>query len=491
MDFNLLPANLRLPFIGVEFDNSRASQGPAIESYRALLIGQKTSGGTATADSIVPATSAAQVAALAGRGSMLHRMAAAWFAVNKSTELRVGVLADNGAGTAAIGHIQFAGTATAAGTIDVSVGGQHVQVAVAVNDSAGTIATNLAAALPSSSDYAFTGAVDGAVPQKVNITHRHKGAVGNELDIRVNYQDGEALPAGITATITAFAGGASNPTLTNLVAAMGDIQFHVVVHPYTDSTSLGAIEAELNDRWGPMRQIPGQAICAKAGAFSTLTTLGAGRNSPHSQIFSSPGLNPVTPPYEVAAQVGAQEAFSAANDPAQPFQTLSLPGVLAPAETDIWTNAERDLLLHSGIATTRVGPGSAVQIERAITTYQLNAVGSPDTSYLDATTMFTLEYVRYSVRALLGTEFPRSKLANDGLPIAAGQDVATPKRIRGVLFGWFRQLMGLALVENIEQFKNDLVVERDESNPNRVNILLPPDLVNQLITIGVKVQFKL
>ena len=48
-----------------------------------------------------------------------------------------------------------------------------------------------------------------------------------------------------------------------------------------------------------------------------------------------------------------------------------------------------------------------------------------------------------------------------------------------------------ALVEGFDQFKNDLIVERNSDNPNRVDILLPPDLVNQLRIVGTKIQFLL
>ena len=47
------------------------------------------------------------------------------------------------------------------------------------------------------------------------------------------------------------------------------------------------------------------------------------------------------------------------------------------------------------------------------------------------------------------------------------------------------------LVENMAAFKAALVVERDANDPNRVNILYPPDLVNQLRVFAVLAQFRL
>src|SRR6185503_4874888 len=104
-----------------------------------------------------------------------------------------------------------------------------------------------------------------------------------------------------TLTFTQLASGATNPTLTNLLAAMGDMWFHIWAQPYTDSTSLTAIEGELADRFGPMRMIDGVAFTSTSGSTSTLTTLGDARNSPHSAIVAQPGATPITPAMEFAA----------------------------------------------------------------------------------------------------------------------------------------------------------------------------------------------
>ncbi|MNG29476.1 Phage tail sheath protein [compost metagenome] len=55
----------------------------------------------------------------------------------------------------------------------------------------------------------------------------------------------------------------------------------------------------------------------------------------------------------------------------------------------------------------------------------------------------------------------------------------------------FREWEELGLVENIDDFKANLVAERNASDPNRLDVLLPPDLVNQLRIIANKIQFRL
>jgi phage tail sheath gpL-like len=51
--------------------------------------------------------------------------------------------------------------------------------------------------------------------------------------------------------------------------------------------------------------------------------------------------------------------------------------------------------------------------------------------------------------------------------------------------------MSQGLVENIEAFKEHLIVERNPNDPNRVDVLYTPDLVNQLRIFAVNAQFRL
>ncbi len=487
ISFDQVPANIRIPFVTAEFDASRASQGPGLLSYAGILIGQRTSAGTAAANTLHRVTNAEAVATLAGRGSQLHRQAIGWFASNTSTELWIGVLDDDGGAVAATGTITVTGPATADGTIVLYLGGVRLTVGVTDGDTDATIATAIAAEVNANGDLPVTASPAAAV---VTLTQRNAGLSGNDYDVRHSFNDGEALPAGVGLAIVAMSGGATNPTLTSLIAAMGDQWFQIWSHPYTDATSLTAIENELSSRFGPMRQIDGVAITSAVGSHATLTTLGNTRNSQHSSIIAQPGANPLTPPMEFAAEAAAIIAFYGAIDPARPFQTLAMTNAILPAEGDLFTDDERNMLLFDGIATTRAGVNQ-VQIERPITTYQTNAIGAPDTAYLDVNTLLTLLYLRYSWRVRIQTRYPRHKLASDGARIGPGQAVMTPKLGRAEAVSWFRDMEDLGLVENFDDFKANLVVERNQQDVNRLDVLLPPDLINQLIVTAAKIQFRL
>lgn len=489
ISFDSVPANLRVPFVAVEIDSSQAQQGAVPIAYRALIIAQKTSGGTQTADTLQKITSDAQALTYGGRGSMAHRMAIAWRKANKFTELYLGILGDDGAGVAASGTITVTGPATETGTLHLYLGGVYVPVAVTKDDAQNDIAAAINTEIGKASyDLAVTSTVATNV---VTVAFRHKGTVGNSYNMRANYRDGEALPAGVALAFVQLANGATDPSLTNLIAAMGDMQFHVIAHPYTGTTPLAAIEAEMASRNGPMRMIDGVAITAAQGSHSTLTTLGAARNSGHSTIVAQDGSSVLTPSMEYAAESAALVALHSNADPARPLQTIAYTHALPPAEGDRWTLDERNLLLFDGIATTRVGAGGVVQMDRIITTYQTNSAGADDVAYLDITTPLTLLYLRYSFRVAWQTKYPRHKLADDGTRFGPGQAVVTPKLGKAEALAWFRDMEELGLVENFDQFKRDLVVERNAVDRNRLDFLLPPDLINQLIVTAAKVAFRL
>lgn len=82
-------------------------------------------------------------------------------------------------------------------------------------------------------------------------------------------------------------------------------------------------------------------------------------------------------------------------------------------------------------------------------------------------------------------------MANDGTNFGPGQAVVTPSIIRAELTVAYAKLEREAIVENAELFEKYLVVERDADNVNRMNVLFPPDYVNQLRVFALLNQFRL
>jgi phage tail sheath gpL-like len=486
ISFNSIPIDVRTPGQYLEFDNSRAVNGLPGQPHRILVIGQRLAAGSVLQAVPTQILSGAAAQDFFGKGSMLAEMCLALRAANRRTEVWAIALDEAGGGVKATAKLTFTGPATKDGALALLIGGKAVPVAVAKDDTADEIATAVAAAITARGDVAFAAAVGGVGhTNDVVLTAKWKGLTGNFLDVRVNYYQGEALPAGVGLVITAASGGTTNPDIATAIAAMGDTQYHTVITPFTDAANLAALETELEARWGPMIQKEGQAFAAATGAHSALVTLGTSRNSAFVSIMGG-GKSP-TPPWIWAAVTGAIDA--AEPDPARPRQTLLLPGILAPAKEDQFTAPERDLLLHDGVATHVADDSGKVYIERLITTYQTNGSNEPDTSYLDVETMRTLAYLRFSLRQRIALRYPRHKLADDGTRFGAGQAIVTPSTMKTEILALATLWVDSGLIEDFEQFAKELVVERSASDPNRIDALIPPNLINQFRVFAGQIQF--
>jgi phage tail sheath gpL-like len=224
------------------------------------------------------------------------------------------------------------------------------------------------------------------------------------------------------------------------------------------------------------------------GDLNQLVTFGRTRNDPHASVLGFAQSPTVS--WRRAAALSAQAATSLRIDPARPLQTLTMVGVTPPRRGYRFGIGESNTLLYNGVAT-EMESGGAAAIQRCVTTYRVNAWNQPDPSWLDIQTPATLAYIIRFLRLRILQKFPRHKLADDGTPLGLGQATVTPRIIKAELIAAYSELMSVGIVENIDAFKAFLIVERDPNDPNRVNVLLPPDLVNQLRIFAMLVEFRL
>jgi phage tail sheath gpL-like len=496
VSFNQIPAgnSVRVPLFYAEMDNSQAFQFS--QNLRGLIIGHKLTAGTAAVNTPQLVPSVGQAIALYGRGSMLARMVEYYRLSNLTGELWCMAVAENGAGVAATGTITVTASTAGAGTIQLYIGYQKISVAVAASDPQNTIATNIAAAINAALDLPVTAA---AATNIVTLTCRWKGLTGNDITVLDSFRGpagGENLPTGVSLAYSGsglLTGGTTSPAINGApIAALGDDAYDFIINPFADSASLDAFQTELGDssgRWSWSRQVYGHAYSALRGTLSTLVTAGNLRNDPHHTIAGI-DVDCPNPSWEYAASYGGRNAVFIGADPGRPTQTGELTGIAAPRAGKRFTWTERNSLLNAGIATSMVSGGS-VLIERAITTYRVNTFNQPDVSYLDSETLHQSAYILRYLKSAITQKYPRHKLANDGTRFGAGQAIVTPSVIRGELLAAYAVMEDLGIVENGEAFNEYLIVERDSLNPNRINVLFPPDYVNQLRVVAVLNQFRL
>lgn len=487
MQFNHIPSDIRVPLFYAEVDNSQANS--ATQEMRTVLFGQMLAAGTGTANQLTFVSRTDDAKTLYGEGSILARMHEAYRAIDPFGEVWCVGVAD-ATGTNATGTLALTGPATAAGTIHLYIAGQKVAVSVSSGDSADTIGEAIEAAVNAQGSLPVTASNTSGT---VTFTAKHDGTLGNDIRIQLNYRGlagNEALPAGVGATITAMASGATDPSLTNALAALGDEPFDFIIHPWTDTTSLDAFKTLMNDstgRWSYLKKIYGHCYSAKRGTAGDLVTFGDGRNDQHHTITAMETTMP-NPCWEVAAATGARNAVFLRADITRPTQTGELNGILPAVAGSRFTISEKQSLLSNGMATTMYG-GGYVRIERAVTTYQKNANNLPDDSYLDSEDLHKIAYVLRDLESAITSKYGRAALANDGTRFGPGRLIVTPAIARGEILARAYALEEMGLLENIETMKQYLIVER--SGNNRLNVLYPPDMVNSLRIFAVLNQFRL
>lgn len=493
ISFNRIPANWKQPLYWVEVDPSKA--GLPINRAPSLLVGVQLTGPTASHATVnvpIPIASQAQADYAFGQGSQLARMFRAYFANNWAGEVW-GLPVVEGS-TAAAGTITFTSPATAAGTVDLYIGGNNVPVAIASGDSVTTMATTTAAAINANKDLPVTASPSAGV---VTVTCKGKGVYGNDIKMSDSYYGaigGEQLPAGVAITYVQLVSGAGVPTFTTAISNLGETEVEYVALPNTDSTSLLAWETEFGfsdtGRWGFIRQHYGHLFVAVRDTVGNLISLAASRNSAQLSVMAVEATSP-TPVWEWAAAYTAKAARALINDPARPLQSLHLEGILPALTQGRFLLSELNTLSTAGIATQRTLQDGIPMIARETTTSIVNLYGNSDDAYELVTTLATLARLLRNQRQAITSKFPRHKIADDGTRFGAGQAIVTPKIIKAELVSQYRIDEFNGLVENGKAFKDNLIVERDPNDPNRVNILYPPDLVNQLRVFAVLAQFRL
>ena len=503
ISFNSIPQNWRMPLYWVEVDPSMA--GFPTSRLASLIFGIKLSSGSAIKDVPVPVPSQADARELFGYGSMLDGMVEFFMKNNFAQELWVIPIDEATAGVKATADITVLTPSTAAGTLPVYVGGRRVQVFVDAAMPVDDVATAIADAINADLSMPVDATVAGPA---VTLTCKWKGIEGNDIDVRLAYGGAlaaERVPVGLTFTMPVdnkLATGAGTVDISNAVVNLGDEPYEYVASGFIDSTALNLLETEYgfsdDGRWGWMRQLYGHIFAARRGiaaagdsvGYADLLQYGPNNNSGVVSVLALEANSP-TPPWCFAAAYTAKAARALTNDPARPLQTLSLDGCLPAPKHQRFTMRMLNDFAWVGLATQAINGDGVPAIKRESTTYQKNLYGQGDDAYEVVPTLATLAKLFRNQRYAVTTKYPRSKLADDGTLFGAGQAIVTPKIIKAELISQYQADEFIGLVENLTAFKNNLIVERDPNDPNRINVLYPPDLINQLRVFAVLAQFRL
>jgi phage tail sheath gpL-like len=481
--FNQISTTNRVPGPQVEVDGSRANASRVAEPHRALIIGIRLSTGTATEGQIKDIRGALDGDAFFGSKSQLAAMTRAYKRVNRKARVQAMALDEDSGGTAAVGTLPITGTATESKTAVLRIGDQRISIAVTSGDSATVFATALDVAINALERLMFTSTRSTA---SLAITCRHKGLIGNSVTMEFEY-----LPAGLACTVAqigATTPGAGDPDLADAIAALADERYDTIVVGLVADANMDLIETAMSNMWGPTAKKPGMIIAGTNGSFGTLSTYGSARNSQYSCVMGS-GLSP-TPPWIWASQTAARDAQRCDTQPNRPRNGMTLPDCEAPKVTDRFDHDDRNLLLFDGISTFKVSAAGDVMIERLITTYQTNANSLADATYLSMETQRNLADLYLRQLALAG-KYADYMLAPDGTEVDPGVPVLTPAGWRGELIAWYDQMVRAGRVKDAAGFAEDLVVEINADDTERLDTESAPRLIGGLVTMAHKIAFQL
>lgn len=473
-----VPNNIILPFVGVEFNNSRASKGAGTLVFQTLLTGQKTASGTGVPGTVIRVSSADAVAVAAGYGSQLHLMAKEYFKNNAITDTFIYMLEDAVGSVKAQFTITFTGTATKGGEIAMLIDGYRIPVSVASGDDPTDIASAAATAISAVLPYIPVSSAS-ASSGVLTLTAKNGGTLGNGMHVTHSYYDGEVLPTGVSVAVVNSVPGTGDPSLADMISDIGEEWYQVFCSPYTDSSNMELIETELASRFSVMRQIDGVYISARKGTDAELITFATDtlRNSPHCGVAAA-GDYPMNVA-QIAGAIAGAFAASASQDTAKPLHRINLNGILPPVKEKRRKFIERNTLALNGLMT--LNPGNGVQSEATVTMYLKNSAGVKDTSYQQMNNMFVLMVLRYRFIQQILLKYSRAKLADNTDNIGPNQEIITPAIGKGEALMWFKQAQYDGLVENYDAFKSTLQCYRDTANRNKLIWGLGPDLMNQFI----------
>jgi phage tail sheath gpL-like len=490
-----IPGNWKLPLFWAVVDGSMA--GNLTESQPALLVGQMLAPGVAVPNVPIPIGSAAVAKQQFGAGSMLERMVNRFLAGNPTQQLWCIPVADPVAGQKAAGSVSFAVAGLQSGVLNLYIAGQKVAISVYSTDTAVTIAANLVAAINAMTTLPVVAAVDGTTASKVDLTCRWKGLTGNDIDLRLNYlglYGGEATPVGLTPTIVDLTGGAGEPDFTAAISAIASTQFYHLGLPFDDTGSLQAWDAEYGfgpgGRWSYTRQQYGWIYNAHRADYADGLTWGLAHNSAVTTTMIIEPDSP-SPVWEWVAGYCAQGAAALLDDPARPLQTLQMPGLLPAPIALRFSQSELNDFVNSGLAVQATAPSGTPMILREALQYQLNSFGQADTAFALLTVLSNLAELLSRMKSAITSKYARVKLAPDGTNFGPGQAIVTPTIVKGELVAEARQAEYDGLMSNVTAFKQNLLVQINDQDPNRLDILWPPQLMGQLRDFDVLAQFRL
>ena len=481
---------------------------PIVSNLRMLLIGHMNNGeqhgeGTAVANTPYILTGP-EASTLFGPGSQLAWMYAAARANAEPAEIWGIAITERPPGPTVIratGEIVVTapGSRNRTGVVGFYIAGRVCKIFVEPTDTQHQIAEKIRKAINGAGHPIRALAVPADPNPKSNIVKVEctwYGYTGNE--IRITHTGPRAhvektspnarLSRSLLTLPGSLSGGEGETEAEDIFATVEDMPFDLFVVPDQSPSLMGGVRDFMVRRWSPYNQLYGHTVSAKIDDLPGQEAFAETHNDPHHSVLAI--QQSVCPPWEWASALAGVMVTHWAAPPelSRPLQTLPMYGLFIGSEdSDSFTRNERQTLLDIGMSTFGVDPDGTPRIDRVRTLRQHNEFDPPDreVSWADAITMFQTMFFVRSMKAHIQNTFPRCALTD--VPTGINGFVSVDQ-IRIAIMHNYRLLEGAGLVENSALFSRYLVVERNTFDPNRVDVLMRPDMVNQLRVVAALVE---
>lgn len=460
-----IPSTTRKPGIYHEFDAVSGATGLTPVELRLLVVGIMGSGGTATANTPVQIFDEADADLKLDQGSEAalgcRRALGQFKRLGIAAELWCCPLADP-SGTATVETLTASGTATEDGDVVFRIAGRTLFAGVSSGDDDEAVAAAIKAAIDEAAAILpVTAALDSEDAAEVEVTANYTGVNGNDIAFSV-----VSTPAGVTVTPAQATEGATAVVLTTALANALVKDFRVVAIGNHTSTDVTALDTHLDAAWAAAAKRWRFGIIGETGTLSAANTLSAAANDYRQIVASYEGCPNL--PIEVAAAVGAALVARGSVQPNYNWDAEEL-DLYVPPDASAYTDAEIESALSSG--STPLAPsddGARTEIVRLITTKTTEG-GNPFENTKDVATINGWIATARQLDALYAQRYK-----------GVNKNAQVLKRMRSDGLARLRLLEERGVTQNVEEHKDEFIVETDGSVATRAVVQVPESIVPNL-----------
>jgi len=428
-----LAANYPLPGVYEELDFASGPASGSGSARTAIILGNKTTAGTATADTVIygpdtaiPCQTEADVINLFGTGSQIHRAFLRFTAVNKVSSLYF-IAVTESSGAAATATETIATSAASNGTHRLWCEDQFVDTPISTGDNVTTIAGNIVANVNAQTRWPITASNVAGV---ITYTARNKGPEGNWINVQALITPGTST-IGTTTTLTAntaLSGGTTADVNTTALSTIASGSFYYIIVCDSDATNVGRVVTQVNNNAAPTVGIRQRVVFGSSDTLANTITTATGLNAARAEcVWNGGGAVDLTPlalaannaalymlleagsPYGVARKNFSGFPTSA-NDASYWQITAGRAGVGGAP-----TSAQLVSALNNGISPISVNAKGATYLVKRCTTRSLNGT-TADYRIRDAHKVTVCDYWCDDVAAITALQFGGKDLLPDPLP---------------------------------------------------------------------------